>query len=374
MLPRRLEDAALRWLSERPLRYLHTVPPRAARGLLARVYRQVARDYVLAGPITVHSISPELTAGLWMYGRETVLAADALDRGTKEAIAAAVSVTNRCPYCRDMHTSMAHSAGAHDLAVAVLADADQGPGADVLAPAIAWARASRTPGAPVLEDPPFTAPQMAEAIGTVVFFHYINRVVNVFFEDTALRLPVVGAVLTDRLTRGFGFVVRPRMTVDTVPGESLDLLPEAPLPDDLAWADHPTIGPAVARWAAALDAAACRHAPTSVRTVVGDAIDDWSGADPPLGSAWLEERTAELPAEDRAIAELALLTALASYRVTDARVRALTERGAGEETLLVTVAWAAGLAARRVSSWVAGGLPSRSPRTPSASPLPEHGA
>lgn len=347
---RKLENAILRWLSERPLRYVHAVPPGAARGLLGRVYAQAARDYILAGPITVHSAIPELAAGLWMYGRETVLAANALDRGAKEAIAAAISVANECPYCRDMHTSMAHSAGAHELAASIPATRDDIAAA---APVLAWARASGTSRDAILTDFPFTEAQAPEAIGTAVFFHYINRVVNIFFEATALRLPLVGAALTDRLTRGFGFALRHRMA-PVSPGESLHLLPAAPLPDDLAWADHPTIGPAVARWAAALQAAADRHVPAPVRTAVERAIGDWRGESPPLGDAWLEESTAGLADTDRPIADLALLAAMASYRVTGARVRAFAEQRPEEEAFLATVAWAASLAARRVGGWLAG--------------------
>jgi hypothetical protein len=52
-----------------------------------------------------------------------------------------------------------------------------------------WAAATRDPTADVVTDPPFTREQTAEYVGTALTFHYVNRMVNVFCEDSPFPLP-----------------------------------------------------------------------------------------------------------------------------------------------------------------------------------------
>ncbi len=71
----------------------------------------IAEDFFINGSLTSHSRVPELLAGVWMGGRETILVTDRLGRTTKEAMTAVLSQTNECPYCGDMLVSLVYGAG-----------------------------------------------------------------------------------------------------------------------------------------------------------------------------------------------------------------------------------------------------------------------
>src|SRR5688500_10461272 len=140
------------------VRHVSPVAPRAAGGLVAAVYRQVERDFgMLAPPVSLHSPAPEVLAACWLMLRESLIASHpsagtahqmtprtaiavapgspgqpavpddrtaaaastgqeaaaatladasrmvAATRDAKEAVAAAVSLSNRCPYCVEVH-------------------------------------------------------------------------------------------------------------------------------------------------------------------------------------------------------------------------------------------------------------------------------
>ena len=91
------------------MRFIEAVGPREADGLVARVYGEVKRDFALLrdpdgnSPFLAHSPHPELLAGMWSVLYETVLVEGAVRRADKEAVAAAVSRSNDCPFCVEAH-------------------------------------------------------------------------------------------------------------------------------------------------------------------------------------------------------------------------------------------------------------------------------
>ena len=65
------------------------------------------------------------------------------------------------------------------------------------------------------------------------------------------------------------------------PGRGLDLLPKAPIPDDMHWArPNPRIAGALARWAAAVDREAARAVSPRVRQLVLSRLESWHGEKP----------------------------------------------------------------------------------------------
>src|SRR4051794_40035248 len=88
------------------IRYVTPVRAPAADDTVARVYQQVERDFgMLAPPVALHSPAPGPLAACWMMLRESLLADGQVQRGAKEAVAAAVSVANSCPYCVTVHAA-----------------------------------------------------------------------------------------------------------------------------------------------------------------------------------------------------------------------------------------------------------------------------
>src|SRR5207245_4256084 len=89
------------------IRHVSVVPPGRAEGLVAAVYAQVERDFgMLAPPVALHSPAAGPLAACWVMLRETLVAHGLADRAAKEAVAAAVSLGNTCPYCVAVHNAV----------------------------------------------------------------------------------------------------------------------------------------------------------------------------------------------------------------------------------------------------------------------------
>lgn len=90
-------------------------------------------------------------------------------------------------------------------------------------------------------------------IGTVITFHYLNRKVNALLIESPL--PAQTWLHTPLIqTLSFIFRLKTKQTFPT--GATLDLLPKAPLPADLQWAEaSPSIAGAFAGFALVVEAA-----------------------------------------------------------------------------------------------------------------------
>ena len=268
-------------------------------------------------------------------------------------MAAAVSATNTCPFCVDVHTTTLRTLGERSAAAAIASgETDQIADAHLRA-VVSWAQTTRRPDADILRRPPFPDEHAPELIGVALAFHYINRMVNIFAPPSPFpsAAPTIEPVLKRLATPVFRLLLRR----EVAPGASLQLLPRAPLPDDLAWArTDPVIAQAFARAAAAFDAVGQQALPEAVRHLVTTRLKAWRGEDLGLSRSWVDDATGALPAPHRPIGRLALLTAFASYQVdTQVLDDARTSSGrASDATLVAAASWASFAAARRIGSWL----------------------
>ena len=333
----------------RAVKYIKTVSRGEASGLVASVYLEAEREFALVPPLTLHAPAPEILAGVWSLTRETFIV-DRAGRLDREVVAAAVSQANSCPFCVEVHGAMLHAGSRHRLAGALKGETSRRGGSDLLT---AWALATRAPGTAILANPPFSPQEAPQIIGTAVLFHFINRMVNVFLEPspTPFRSPLLKAALGRLFGRLAG---RRLLRVDAVPGRSLDLLPDAPLPAEFAWAranEH--VAGALARWTASIELWGGRALSDPVRGLITNEMEKWVGEDRGLGNAWIEAAIAPLKSEsDRAAARLGLLTALASYRVGENHIAQYRRWEASPARLVGLTAWASLAAVRRLSSWI----------------------
>lgn len=333
------------------VRYITPVPPARAVGVVADVYRQVERDFgMLAPPVALHSPAAGPLAASWVMLRETLLAGLA-DRPAKEAVAAAVSLRNACPYCVQVHASLLHGLARGRDAAAIEADHV----ASVTDPRIrelaAWARAGTS--APAGGEP-FPAAHRAEFIGVAVTFHYLNRMVNVFLGDPPLPLSMPSA-LRGGAMRMAGSLLRPVARKPLPAGASLRLLPEAATQGDLGWAaPNEIVGSAFARAAAAIDVAVADVLPPPARDLVLSNVASWDGRPPALGRAWADGAVSVLPDEQRPAARLALLTAVASYQVHAEDIDQARQHLADDAALVGLTSWASLAAARHAGEMLAG--------------------
>ncbi|MEV4258890.1 carboxymuconolactone decarboxylase family protein, partial [Spirillospora sp. NPDC049652] len=344
--------------------HVDPVRPAAAEGLVARVYEQVERDFgMLAPPVALHSPAPEVLAAAWVMLRETLVAGPAAGRPDAEAVAAAVSRANACPYCVAVHEAALHdlvpAQGANGMGRDGVGSDGAGldgvggngagrdaAGRDGLA---AWAAGAGRPAAGAPAPVPFEAERVPRLLGVAVTFHYLNRMVNIFLEDSPVPSRVPARVRAPMM-RVLGRLLRPAARRGAEPGLSLALLPPAPLPGDLSWAAaDPVVGDAFARASAAVERAG-RAVPDPARALVGDHLDAWDGAHPPAGRDWLEEAVATVPEAARPAARLALLTAVASYRIGPSEVAAFRRTDPRDAALLGLTAWASLTAARKIGA------------------------
>ena len=331
------------------IKYVAAIPERSAQGLTARVYAQIKEDFgQVVEPFMLHSPSPRLLAAAWMAARESEVAGR-VPRALKEVIAVTVSRGNACPYCVDAHAVMLHALGEHAAAHSLgYGDASSRLGERMQALA-AWACATTQPGAAILRNPPFSRAEAPEIIGTAVFYHYINRMVQVLLSETPL--PSRQKLLKSIFSRIAGVLFTRAAKLSKRPGASLKFLPEAALPPDLQWAQgSAAVAGAFARMAAVIADLAEKNIPARARQTIEERINAWQGAPPALGK--LEMAMPGMDPDLQATAQLALSVALAPYRISPGMIYNFRAKQPEDECLLAVLAWASFTAARRIGAWL----------------------
>jgi alkylhydroperoxidase family enzyme len=344
MVPARLASSVV----QRQIRYVTPIPAAAATGLVAHVYQQVEEEMrLVVPPALLHSPVPDLLAAYWMLMREPLLPAGVVDRGVKEAVAAAVSVATICPYCADLHSVSMYELCDEDDAEAVVGDRVAQMRDPQLREIAMWARWAHDLDAEVALPGDLSAAARAELVGVVVSLHYLTRMVNVFLPNFLLP-PRLGPRGRRRFKRGASWFMRPTLRDPRPPGRSLRLLPEAPLQGADWAAGSPAVAAAVGRAYAAFETAGRRSLSPVVRELVVERLDQWRGEETGLSTAWCEELVAPLAAPERAAGRLALLTALASHQVDGQTVADFRRFQSDDTALLDATAWASFAAARAI--------------------------
>ncbi|WP_430788002.1 carboxymuconolactone decarboxylase family protein [Actinoplanes sp. G11-F43] len=328
---------ATRGITLAQIRHVAPVRPNAATGAVATVYARMEREFgMLAPPVALHAADPGLLAAAWLLVRETLLTDGEPPRADREVVAAAVSLANRCPYCVEIHGAALSGLIRHPDAAAVAA----GDWAAVHDPGRAATARWATGTGPA---PP--GPGHDRRTGVAFTFHYLNRMVNVFLPPTPL--PAVPPAALGGARRAAASVLGRFARYRPAPGTDLDLLPAATLPADLGWAGAGALGQALARAGAAIERAGARALPAEVRELVrGQARAPGPGLTALGAGPVVASLLRPVPAGERAAARLALLTAVASWRVDDTVVGAVRDEGVTDPDLLAIVAWAAYTAAR----------------------------
>ncbi len=323
-------------MSVRGVRYIKATRPGSAYGLVAETYRQMERDFIVGAPFALHSPIPEVLAGMWAATRES-LVAGSVARGEKEDVARTVSEINECPYCVSIHSET--------VSASMFLDASNAEGKYR-----EWARATLTPDSPLLKRVPFSESHAPEIIGTALAFHYINRVVNIFLDDSPMPIP---SFMESMMSRMAAPMMRDIVSRIPAPGDSLGLLPESEVPADMAWAAaNPTVARAWARFAHAVETCVKEEMGEAARESVMDILSRWHGEDPGFGTDWVDELLIGLRDREKPSAKLALLTAVASYRVTPELIAEFQMAHPGDRALVTVTSWAGLAATRRISSWV----------------------
>jgi AhpD family alkylhydroperoxidase len=333
------------------IKYVKPVRYDSAKGLAAQVYDQLQTDFIPAPLVALHSPVPEIMAGVWSVLRESLMAGK-VNRSYKEAVAATVSKANECPFCVDAHTVMLRATSNDDVANAILQDDHERIHDPRMHALVQWAWMNRISNLNSMHSLPFSQEEMPEVVGTAVAFHYINRMANIFLGDTLLPVPLP-SVLKSLTYRLYAATEGKRVVRDLQPGKSLKFLPQAELPDDLAWAaGSPAIAGAFAGFARVIEEEGRQTLPESVRSLVRERVQAWNGEAMGMSRRWAEQAVAEVEPEHQAAARLTLLTALASYQVDSGLTKAFKSQYPEDVQLISATAWASFTAARRVGTWL----------------------
>lgn len=331
------------------MRVIRPVPVPAARGLVAEVYAEIRRDFgAVVEPFTLFSPLPTLLAGAWVACRETLVVGQ-VPRAHKEVVATAVSRANRCPYCVDAHAVMLVAAGQARTG-SLLVD---GRGDEITDPTLraiaAWAERTATSGHPTLSTPPFPERDAGELVGTVVVFHFVNRMVSALLGDSPLPSRTVLPSLWRRVA---GWFFARALRAEKRSGASAAQVEEPPVVADFEWAlGSPHVSRAFAQLASAVDEAGRSVLSASATKLIRRRLDDWAGETVPLSRSWTLPILADLEDAERPPAQLALLAALAPHQIDDGLLRALRDRTGGDAGVVATLAWGAFEAARRIGRW-----------------------
>lgn len=350
MLPKILKPRFFDALSNMTGRYIKPEPYHKATGLVSQVYKQVEQEFFINGPMTTHAVDPELLAGVWMAEREILLTDDNFTREEKEALGVTFSQVNGCSYCEDLINSVVYGAKEHDMAETIRYHKQNEIKDEKTRRLHLWALNSYSQNDDILFNPPFTYEEAAEMLGTAFMVNYFNRYVKVFFSGTPLKAPFKSKTIKSLLYKLTGIELRDSVTRRLEPGRSINFLKPANLPSDLVWASgSPTISAAVSRWAAAVEKAGRKHIPENIIKFLASEIDAWQGESMGLSRSWLKQKTESLCPEDAAIAQLALLTALSPAQMSDDIVDTYKTYFNDDVSLIVTVAWSAFMASKRVA-------------------------
>jgi AhpD family alkylhydroperoxidase len=284
-------------------RFFTPAPTRAATGRTAEVYQQLRDDFL--GPLpTFQALSavPEVLTATWSLLREALLAGGT-SRVERELVAAVVSRANSCRFCLDAHVLLLHALGEHGLAEVVARG--ETPSEPRLAELARWAQASRSP-----RTGDWTSPYGPEVTGTLLAFHFVNRVVSALLDPDLLP----GGLQRAPLVRSVGGRLYARSARERKePGRSLPLL-DTTTPPPL-WAGDSPVGIAYA---------ALREAANRGGELLGDvarqtvtATVRWEdGRFPARPADWAVDLVRDVPGRDRVGTRIALLSAFAPSAVS----------------------------------------------------------
>ena len=354
MLPQEFKLRLFDRMSIKTMRYVRSLPKAQTDELGAEVLRQLEEDFFVNGSITSHSAVPELMAGVWLGGRESVLVSDQLDRMTKEAMSATISRANDCPYCGDMLISLTHGRDQHAVARAVYRGEEARLAPSLLRTRLLWAESAAHGRASPGQPTPFTDAELPEAIATVFSFAYINRMSHVLMDGSPVDRPLGSKALKSGALRLFGSELSDVSTRVLQAGRALSLLPPAEPPSDVRWAlPNPRIADALSRWIAAVERRAAAHISPRVRERIRQTVATWRGEQAPISRSWVEAHLKGLDGNDRNVARLLVLLAIASYQISEDVVLPILGQERDQARLVSVLAWGAITVARHIAAQLA---------------------
>lgn len=184
-----------------------------------------------------------------------------------------------------------------------------------------------------------------------VFYHYINKMANIFLTETPLPLNVSWMKMTLKRIAGWYFSLAARRSKSY--GKSLKFIPDAKLPKEMAWANgSTTISKAFAGFAAVIDEAGNSILTDEVRQCVEKYIHSWNGEDPGMSRQWVEQAIQELDEENKPVGRLVLTASIAPYQVDEQMITSFRHIYPSDKALLGAISWGSFTVSKRIGVWL----------------------
>lgn len=338
----------------RAVKYLEVQTLKDSRGKIREINRQINEDLGLAGPLSLSTVSERVHSVRWAVSRESYVASTFISRRDKELLAAVVSQINKCPYCAEAHSATLGSGGEAGLGPAIADGSWKQLSDERTKLLIEWGLSTRKPEAAVIKKPPFSAREAPEIIGTALEFHTLNRLVDIFLEESPLP-----EIIRNKWIRGIALkmasltVFREMISKKAVPGSSLKFIEERAVPAKFKWAAPvPAFSKALAAQEVLLDQIETDTVPKASSQVLEECLRHWNGEEMPFGRKWLEAAVSQVPEKEKPVARLILLTAFSSYTVSEKDIMDFREVMPTDRELLEVCYWAAAKTSRRIGSWL----------------------
>ena len=343
-----IENQLFRKVAPFTIRHIQRPDLGSDNPLIRKVLEQASREFQLAPPITLHQPAPLLLAGVWGLMREAFVI-HSEGRVVREAVAAAVSQLNECPYCVDVHASMHVSAGGDDILANELAT-----GTSASALAYQWASATLTPDADVIRNPPIPPDDIPQVFGTAICFHFINRMVNIFLDDAPMPMPAANSAVMRAFSRAsLRFFGKRMVQLDGEPGAFIIDPEQMTLPQEFVWSTaDPCVAGSLTRFTYAAEHAGREALHEDVRILVTEHLQNWKGEQPELGHRWVDMLVKQVDKCLQPSARLALLAARASWQIDGRVVTEFRSDVADDQALVQAAGWASFAAVRRIASWL----------------------
>lgn len=338
----------------RAVKYLEVQTLKDSRGKIREINRQINEDLGLAGPMSLSTPSERVHSVRWAVSRESYAASTFVNRRDKELLAATVSQINKCPYCAEGHSAFLRTGGEAGLAPAIADGTWKQLEDERTKSLIEWGLSTRKPEAAVVNKPPFTAKEAPEIIGTALEFHTLNRLVDIFLEESPMP-----EIMRHKWIREIALkmasltVFREMISKKAVPGSSLKFIEETAVPAKFKWAAPvPAFAKAIAAQQVLLDQIEKETIPQTSARVLEENLSQWNGEEMPLGRKWLEVAVSQISEKEKPVARLILLTAFSSYTVSEKDIMDFRGVMPSDRELLEVCYWAAAKTSQRIASWL----------------------
>lgn len=349
MVMQAIENYLFRKVAPFTIRYIQR-PDLGTDDVLARkVLEQASREFQVAPPLTLHQADPLLMAGVWSMMREGFVV-HAEGRVIREAVAAAVSEINECPYCVDVHSSMHKSAGSEKD----ILDGALKAGSSLEELAYQWALATLSPDSKTILEPKIPPNEVPQIYATAICFHFINRMVNIFLDEAPMPMPAANSKFMRSFSRvSLKFFGKRMVKLDGKPGEYIFNNVQPELPPEFAWAKTDSnVAGGLARFAYAAEQAGKQALHENVRALVLSHLKDWQGESPGLSRSWTNSLVDQLDDELKPSARLALLAARSPWQIDKQIINHYREITGDDKSLVQVAGWASYAAVKRIAGWL----------------------